>query len=184
MDFGPNILCCPAEPILSAGDIISISGIGIAVLVFILERINSSRADNQRAKQDWFLNVVVEPNMNSISDFYSNLLDVLEKSPKELESLVLNPLTIAKAEKMKSFIKNKDKFITEFNTAIRSFDPIMAKKIDSLLRRTQDIFTNYIDTIGSDSPTDYSVVKRQMDRSKTALYSILFEGIKKNPTKF
>ncbi len=146
------ILCCNCQTAFTLSDVSDLSQVVIAVanlflagyVVFYQIR-KDKKTDNETAllneqniKLQWFKELIVQPNMEILSSFYSNLHTIKEK-------INSNDLTIEEKEDINNFVKSELKklrisFVDVLLLVDKKFADKLLKNLDELI----DSITNSI----------------------------------------
>jgi ribosomal protein S20 len=144
------LLCCDKSLALSLSDFSDISQIIIAlanlflagyVIFYQIKKDKKTEHETallheQNIKLQWFKELIVQPNMISITHFYSNLHTIKEK-------INSNDLTIEEKEDINNFVKNELATIRKsFVDAIQMIDKKFAEQLLKNLDELVDGITN------------------------------------------
>ena len=169
-------------------------GISVAVAVFIFraeknkesearlrqERLNAT-SKKKEIDRSWYLNVLVNPNLERIEGFFSNVRELVVETVTELTKAKdgsINDYNQLKAIRTKLFKDELRKFEYDFIKLIQSNSTEISEKMMEWSRSFDDIVSNYVDTIvHSDSINDDDVLKR-LSAAKSEFYKILNEPLK------
>lgn len=134
---------------ITVGDILTIVGFVITVLLFIWQ-IKEARKDYRTGQRDsWMLNVVIQPYIEHLNELYDNLTDFLDKEIAQLKNKG-NKGDKSKRNNEIAKIKKKTKvlvndFFVHFITLLGATDKPTASNIDKLSSDLIDECTSLID---------------------------------------
>ncbi len=94
------------------GNYISIIGLVITLIIFIIQKYLDKKSRKIETKENWFLTVIVQPNLAKIDSFFNKTNNRLKKSIKKLEQNSETNLTLKKAILINEFKKEKAFFST------------------------------------------------------------------------
>lgn len=139
------ILCCHIENTFSLSDIADISQVIIAIAnlflagyVLIYQIRKDKKTDNETArlneqniKLQWFKELIVQPNMDTIAVFYSNLHTIKSK-------INSNDLSIEEKEDINNFVKAeltklRKSFVDVLQLVDKSFADQLLQNLDELV---------------------------------------------------
>lgn len=148
---------------LSVENIINISGIALAIITFIIERVISSRNNRKTTKENWYLTIIVEPQLNNISEYYQKLIDSLKEIREDLDSKEIEfsytEYLVYKAKKQEKVKKEREDLFYNFITLLKSFSVELSISIQNKLIVLDDICTHAID--GSTNDYKWEILDNQ-----------------------
>ena len=158
---------------------IEMAAIILALCTFILERILNYKREKKNSKYDWFLKIIVEPNLDDIKEFYIKADNDLRIACKDLQNREssLNDMEYAIQVRTyhNTFKTDRRKFFNNFVSMIGSFDKKMALKVDGIINELDDFYGTALDYANSDVNTEGMIA--DIFKNKADLYQTLFKRI-------
>lgn len=153
---------------VSLGDILTIIGMGASFFAFWWQLSNSRKANRENLRSTWFLEVIVQPNIEMISKFYEDIiqtcdnetLNLSEKYKKSAPAITLNDELAKKQRELKNDIKTS---LDHFIYILKASEPNVADNIETILDELVDIVTNHIDGYEDNS---FSVKPKVLDNKQ------------------
>ncbi|MDT0687665.1 hypothetical protein [Autumnicola psychrophila] len=161
-------------------NIVAIIGLLLVILTYLGERISSAKRAKKNNKYNWFLSIIIQPNLERIEKIYSSTEETLKKSINELRtssSLPHDQYLLLQRKKMNQFKNEKRSYFNNFSSLVRAYDPNLANRIDEIINELDDIYTQNLDEGISDESKSFSVISSEIYRNQTTLYANLFEEI-------
>ena len=166
---------------VSIGDILTILGFVVTLYIFYRQLKESRREGKNNLRSNWFLDVIVQPNMAAINELYVNIVEETNKSRALLRQRYDNSdsakdinLDLAKKQReAKDSIKD---FFDHFRTLLMASEPGIANQTDAIVDELVDIVTKHMDDYESD---DYETCKRKVLANKVKLIAVLYKGLDK-----
>lgn len=165
---------------VTVGDILTIVGFIITVLLFI-RQIKEARKDYRTSQRDsWMLNVVIQPYIEHINGLYDKLADLLDKEIAQLKNRgnkgdkSKRNNEIAKLKKKTKGIVND--FFVHFITLLGATDKVTASRVDKLSSDLIDICTSLID--GYADYVDKKTVTEPILDNKQKVVATLYASMK------
>lgn len=165
---------------------IAISGVFLALLIFIYERRHNYKKTVRDTKSNWFLTIIVTPKLEELNLFYSKA-----ESDLTLYLLELNLITsnvnrmVFIRRKNDEFKKKRVDFLNNFSSLIKSFDESLSKDFDIKVNGLIDVYTETLDQagiIGANTGENNHITR--IYKNKSELFSLLFNVIKKDKSYF
>lgn len=164
---------------VSVGDILTILGFLLTVFIFVKQLHESRKEAKANLRSNWFLDVIVQPNMSLINDLYVKIIDITNETRASLHQRYDNSdsakdinLDLAKRQReAKDYIKN---FFDHFRTLLMASEPMIANEADTIVDELVDIVTRYMDDYESN---DTESCKRIVLANKAKLVSVLYKGL-------
>lgn len=130
----------------SYANLISTIALICTLLIFNLQNRKSNKDKKVAIKQNWFLTIIVQPNLNGINEFYNNISDRLINELDNLKT-IRTPERIAaqKATTNRVVKKIKSDFFDNFVTIVQSYESELATQIEGVLNDLQDLCSESID---------------------------------------
>lgn len=132
------------------GDVLALLGMIGSVGVFWWQLYKTREERRENLRSTWFLEVIVQPNMNMINDFYDKVIkDADEKvnllSQKYNSDGAAKELNNELAQYQRD-LKNEIKFtLGHFQSLLKASEPKISNEIDSVLDDLVDISTKFLD---------------------------------------
>jgi hypothetical protein len=124
-------------------------GPSIVILLFIIGRLLDSKVRLREIRRNWYMKVIIDPNIEKLELFYENIQDTIKKS---IEGLVPKQTVVTMAEylvlkstEMGTFQNLKRKFETQFISLVQTNYPEISNELEDLLRDLEDQITSYLD---------------------------------------
>lgn len=170
------------EPIfswhISLGNILTILGMIFSFGTFVYQLHKTRIANKKNLRSKWYLEVIVEPNMEMINKFYQDIIVECDKAVSDLFSNFDNNVGAKelkdKVACVKRFIKNEIKSsLDHFTILLKASEPQVATKINNQLDSLVDTVTEAIDEYENfkDKPSS----KSQILDNKQKFVAILYE---------
>ncbi len=153
----------------------------IVIIIFVIDRLINSSIRAREIERNWYLKVLIEPNLENISSYYNNNELLYQKSSVLLEE---NLLTLShpeylrvKAQQSGGFQTAKRKFEIDVIDPIRVLYPSVALTLTETLLNLEDKFTKYLD---SESIVEDKIVQFNKFNSanRAEFLSVLYQPIK------
>lgn len=166
---------------VSIGDILTVLGFAVALLIFYLQLKESRKEGKENLRSNWFLDVIVQPNMAAINDMYVNIVEQANKNRSELRrkyenSFSAKVLTLELARMQREAKDSIKDFFDHFRALLMASEPTIAAQTDAVVDELVDIVTNHMDNYESG---DSESCKRQVLSNKEKLIAILYKGLNK-----
>lgn len=121
----------------------------IVVLLFIIGRFLDSQLRLREIRRNWYLKVIIEPNIDKLEKFYQEVQEALKKSVEDLVTLQTTlPMTKYLAQKsieMGKFQVLKRNFEIQFISLVQTNYEEISLELTSLLRKLEDQITSCLD---------------------------------------
>lgn len=132
-------------------NILTMLGFALTIVIYSVERSFKYKADRTKSKKDWFLNIVLSPQLDTLNKFYDDVCNNLEKS---IDTLVENKnkggskilMLIDKRIEIAKFKTLRKKHFNSFSSSIRSFDGNLANKFDEKINELDDVYSKAIES--------------------------------------
>lgn len=160
----------------SYANLISTIALICTLLIFNLQNRKSNKDKKVAIKQNWFLTIIVQPNLNGINEFYNNISDRLINELDNLKT-IRTPERIAaqKATTNRVVKKIKSDFFDNFVTIVQSYESELATQIEGVLNDLQDLCSESIDNYEN---VEYHLTRKKIFENRAILISTLYNGIK------
>lgn len=163
---------------ITFGDILTLIGMIGSVGVFWWQLYKTRQERRENLRSTWFLDVIVQPNMSMINDFYDKIITSVDEkitllSKSYNEGGAAKELNKKLAQYQRD-VKNEIKFsLGHFQSLLKASEPKISNDIDGVLDYLVDIATNYLDGY---EDYDGSSVKVQALNNKQQFVSKLYSG--------
>ena len=162
-------------------NILTMIGFFLTILIYSIERRYKYKTDRIKSKKDWFLNIVLSPQLEDLNKFYDKVSDNLEKS---IDSLVENQdkgesetlMLINKRIEIAKFKKFRKDYFNNFSSSVRSFDGDLANKFDEVINEMDDIYSKVIENDILEKNRMHNVTPL-IFKNKSDAYRVLFSVI-------
>lgn len=165
----------------TCGDILTILGLALTYYLF-WRQLKENRQDGKKNLRDtWLLEVIIEPNMEQVDQFYTECIHGVEEDLKKLSEqfskISAKELSNNLAQKKRFYKDSKKESLDHFQSLIRATEPSLANKLDGILDSLIDEITNLLD--GYEGYTENSkVVKNTLLQNKQIFIAALYGSIK------
>jgi hypothetical protein len=166
---------------LSFNDILTfvftIIGIIIAIYQF-KKQMTKNREEQKLANiKNWYLTVIVIPQLESINSFYSKLIDNLIENVDELNRIGEKDLAVL--SQMQADRKDDiNAFFDHLQSLIKSFDIELSKKLSHKIMDLEDCVTIILSDIYFDiNSLSSTQIRRELLLNKKDIISLLYTGI-------
>lgn len=148
----------------------------ILILIFILGRLLDLLIDRQKDKKNWYLTIIIQPNISKLYSFYKKVLTSTKSSINRLQKVVTDDeqRLVEVASDISKFQKLKREFEFEFISLVNSNYPETAEGLTNILQELEDYCTTYIDSF--ESPQEI-IFERTIEESKSKLIQELFKPL-------
>ena len=163
---------------VSIGDILTVLGFVVTLYIFYRQLKESRKEAKSNLRSNWFLDVIVQPNMGAINDLYVDIVNKTNENRSLLHQRYDNSesakdinLDLAKKQReAKDYIKS---FFDHFRTLLMASEPSIAGETDAIVDELVDIVTKHMDDYESN---DTESCKRLVLANKVKLVSVLYKG--------
>lgn len=160
----------------SYANLVSTIAIIVTLIIFIIQSWNSNKDRKKQIKQNWFMSVIIQPNLDSIDKFYNQVSQSLISNISVLQRTTdgrFIPRQKARANRALRNLRNN--FFDNFVTIVQSYDTTLATKINKTINDLQDLCSRQIDNYPN---ADNHQIKKGIYENRATLISLLYEGIK------
>lgn len=158
------------------GNLISTLAIVVTLVIFIKQYRSDVKDRRRNANQNWYMNVIIQPNLTEIDDYYETLMRLFMKHLRFLKNKHHENQTLAKAKAVKHLKSVSKDFIDYFVTILQSYDVSLADKVEGILNDMQDKLSDWVDDY---SCIDLDDCKRGIYENKSDLINALYGCITK-----
>ena len=149
----------------------------ITLITFIIQTHYSNRSQKKTVKENWYLTVIVQPNLINIDNFYKEISDKLQNEIEKLKRSNSRNIILEKAKSNRKLQNIKNTFFIYFVTLIQSYNSSLANEVDAILNKLQDNSVTWIDQYNNISIDN---CKRKIYENKSQLMGILYQDISQN----
>lgn len=162
----------------SYANLIATIGLILTLLLFMFQNWRDRIAKKKAMKENWYLSIIVQPNLENINSFYRTIEDKLASNVRTLKATT-NPNSIIKKKiaSNRDIQNEKKNFFNNFVTIVQAYDNNLANQIDEYLNNLDDYCTEVIDSF---STCQIENSKRRVHEFKAELTALLYNGISKN----
>lgn len=165
---------------VSFGDILTLVGMLCSFGAFCWQLHKSRKEQQASTRSRWFLEVVVEPNIEIIGNLYTTLIDRSNTIIKDLNSKFmanagaqdLNRDVAKYQRELKNLIKDT---FDSFQALVGATEPVVSSKLNEKVDGLVDIATKFVD--GYESYDENTSAKEVMLTNKQEIISILYKGL-------
>lgn len=166
---------------ISFGDIIALIGMIGSIGVFCWELYHTRKENRNNLRSTWFLEVIIQPNMEMINSFYDKVIEEADSKVKLLSNNYNNGGVakeinedLAKFQReLKDYVKTS---LGHFQILLKASEPKIANEIDTVLDDLVDILTIHID--GYEDFNGASIKMKALN-NKQKFVSKLYSGLNK-----
>ena len=159
----------------SFANIIAFAAIIVTLGIFIWQTIESRKERKRILKENWYLTIILQQNIEGIHNYYKAAADGLSTEIKRIRDHHTNE-TREKAKSINKLRVLKNEFFNNFVTLLQSYDKSIAQDVDNILNEVLDLNSTAIDNYNGVGIDD---CVRQIFSNKTRLISALYKGISK-----
>lgn len=157
----------------SFANIIASAAVFVTLIIFIWQTIESRKERKQTLKENWYLTIILQQNIEGITRYYKDAADGLSSEIKRIREHHANE-TREKAKSIRKLQVLKNVFFNNFVTLLQSYDNNIAQDVDDILNEVLDLNSTAIDNYNGIGIDD---CVRQIYSNKTKLISALYRGI-------
>lgn len=157
----------------SFANIIASAAVFVTLVIFIWQTIESRKERKRTLKENWYLTIILQQNIEGINKYYKNAADGLSSEIKRIREHHANE-TREKAKSIRKLQVLKNDFFNNFVTLLQSYDKTIAQDVDDILNEVLDLNSKAIDNFNGIGIDD---CVRQIYSNKTKLISTLYKGI-------
>jgi hypothetical protein len=169
------LLCCTADtsnfftekvlpPVITSATVI---------LLFVVGRLLDGKYRAREARRNWYLKVIIEPNIDKVNSFYQEVMLYVLASMDNLHQQILE----LKSKEIGKFQTLKRTFEHEVIYLVKSNFPETSERLTELLRDFEDDITGLIDTEESILTADKKI-ETVVFTSKHDLFKALYEPLR------
>lgn len=166
--------------------ILPILALLIALVTFGFERYKSKQFEKKNNRINWFLTIIIQPQLKEINKIYETLLNKLKSEIKELEEIKSqgNQTELYKAWQAKfKYIKiNHRQNFVPLISMIASYDPRLSVMVKNVLREVDDIYSRELARVlvQDENSEKGESIEAQFYANRTKLYRVLYKDLHNN----
>lgn len=164
---------------ITMGDLITLLGILIATWQFSKQMIETRRNTTQNNRLNWFLNVIVLPQLNPINDFYKELIRMVIADKGMLNEKRAECSEIDFMVELAAVKRNKkakiNAFYDHFVSLIKSYNVEMARNVSDEIMELEDVVTALLDDT---THLNEEKVRREILQNKQRIIGLLNQGMR------
>lgn len=155
-----------------------LSGI-VLIALFLAGRYIDMKIKKQAIRGEWYLNVIINPNIFKLEEFYK---EIAISTAESIESLITNSeISHDKflgliSEELGNFQKKKRTFEMEFLALIKTNYPLINEELDKLMRDLEDEIALIYDKKELNR-SDKSTIEQLIYDAKYKLLKVLFKPL-------
>lgn len=157
-------------------NLVSAGALLITLVIFMIQTRQARKEQRRTIKENWYLTIILQPNMDELSNFYKNEAAQLETQIKKLRGRHGKD-TIEKAKSIKILRDLKNDFFNHFILMVQGYDVNIAQTAEDILNELTDLNSDCIDHYNKVSIAD---AKRKVFENKAKLINALYKGISKD----
>ena len=154
-------------------NLVSAGALLITLVIFIIQTKQARKEQRKTVKENWFLTIVLQPNMEELDKYYKDEATQLETQINRLRGRH-GKETTEKAKSIKILRDLKNDFFNHFILMVQGYDVNIAQEAENILNELADLNSRCIDHYSRVSLTD---CKRKVFENKAKLINALFKGI-------
>ncbi|MDX2361227.1 MAG: hypothetical protein QNK23_10500 [Crocinitomicaceae bacterium] len=162
---------------------IPLVALALALGTFIIERFISRNQEKKNNRINWFLSIIVQPQLEEINTVYQDLLDKLKKDITELNTTRLtgDKRQLYEALRVKNFYikSNHQVNFVPFISMIESYDVKLSIVVKDILREIDDIYSLELAraTIGERNEDNDQTIEVKFYSNRSKLYRALYRDL-------
>lgn len=160
-------------------NLVSAGALIITLIIFIIQTRQARKEQRRTINENWYLTIILQPNMDELDEFYKNEANQLEKLINKLKSRH-GKETTEKAKSIKSLRDLKNEFFNHFILMVQGYDVHIAQEAENVLNDLADLNSEWIDHY---SRVNIADSKRLVFENKAKLINVLYKGISKDSPK-
>lgn len=157
-------------------NLVSAGALLITLVIFIIQTRQARKEQRRTIKENWYLTIILQPNMEKLDNYYTNEAAQLETQINKLRGRHGKD-TIEKAKSIKVLRDLKNDFFNYFILMVQGYDVNIAQAAENILNELMDLNSNCIDQY---KKVDLADSKRRVFENKAKLINALYKGISKD----
>lgn len=163
---------------ITFGDILTLLGMLGTISVFCWQLCKTREERNENLRSTWFLEVIVQPNMKMINDFYDKVIKDADEKIKQLAQKYNDGGAAKELNKdlaqYQRDMKDEIKFtLGHFQSLLKASEPKISNEVDGVLDDLVDISTKFLDDY---EDFDGTSIKVKALNNKQRFISKLYSG--------
>lgn len=160
-------------------NLVSAGALIITLIIFIIQTRQARKEQRRTINENWYLTIILQPNMNELDEFYKKEADLLETQINKLKGRHGKENT-EKAKSIKSLRDLKNEFFNHFILMVQGYDVHIAQEAEDVLNDLADLNSEWIDHY---SRVNIADSKRLVFENKAKLINVLYKGISRDSEK-
>lgn len=160
-------------------NLVSAGALLITLFIFIIQTRRARKEQRRTIKENWYLTIILQPNMEKLDKYYTDEAAQLETQINKLRGRH-GKETTEKAKSNKILRDLKNDFFNHFILMVQGYDVNIAQTAENILNELTDLNSECIDHYKRVSIAD---CKRQIFENKAKLINALYKGISKDSPK-
>lgn len=160
-------------------NLVSAGALLITLVIFILQTRQARKEQRRTVKENWYLTIILQPNMEELDKFYKDEAAQLETLINKLRGRHGKDI-IEKAKSNKILRDLKNDFFNHFILMVQGYDANIAQTAEDILNELTDLNSDCIDHYKKVSIADN---KRKVFENKAKLINALYKGISMDSEK-
>lgn len=156
-------------------NLVSAGALLITLIIFIIQTRQTRKEQRRTIKENWYLTIILQPNMEELDDFFKEEAEQLETQINKLRGRH-GKETTEKAKSLKILRDLKNDFFNHFILMVQGYDVNIAQKAEDILNELADLNSECIDHYNKVNIADN---KRKVFENKAKLINVLYNGISK-----
>ena len=163
---------------ISVGDIVTVFGLLLTYFLFKRQLTETRKENTKGIKAQWFLEVVIEPHLETIKKFYEDSVSKVNQSLELLKSSfsekTAEDFSTLLAKEKRKYKKDLKDDLGHIRSLIKATKPELSKDFDAKLDDLVDVITELLDQSYDDSSKE---VKNNLLENQQELLAILYKTI-------
>lgn len=166
------------EKSISIGDLLAFCSILIAIYQFSKQMVASRKEHLRAQKENWYLSIIVLPELNSIKEFYDNLVnDIISRKKSLMTSRCKEGYDVMVSQNQAEVIENISNYFIKLINLVRSYNKKLGDILDDHIDKLQDICTNLLSNDLKDPRAD---IRKLIMNHESSLIALLNKGLSVN----
>ena len=139
----------------------------------------ASRKEHLQAqKENWYLSIIVLPELNSIKEFYDNLVnDIISRNNSLMTSRCKEGYDVMVSKNQADVMENISNYFIKLINLVRSYNTKLGDILDDYIDKLQDICTNLLSNDLEDPRAD---IRKLIMNHESNLIALLNKGLSVN----
>lgn len=170
-----------ADYLTIGGLLLTAIGLIIALCQFSRQMKYSRESALKNQKENWYLSVIVTPQLDVIDKFYKTFIKIMENARLDIteaeDSMSNKEWKIKLAQKKNLTKATINETLDHLTALVRSYDIVLANEISNKVMELEDICTNILDHCESN---DINSIRKMILENKQHLINVLNKGLTVN----